>query len=108
MNTTPLSNFVSFWQIISLTSELLKSERVLQVIQELSKSSFHHLIKEISMVAGNSHSEGRLGRVPTENGLVAPTPRFKQREVSVVRDFLSGCGSVAAPITRPSEQATIN
>ncbi|KAH1056251.1 hypothetical protein J1N35_034316, partial [Gossypium stocksii] len=62
----------------------------------------------ISMVASSSHSEGRSRRVPTKNGLVAPTPRFKQRKVSAVRDFPPGCSRVAAPITRPSEQATID
>ncbi|TYI70152.1 hypothetical protein E1A91_D08G201900v1 [Gossypium mustelinum] len=63
------------------------------------------LHKEISMVASSSHSEGRSGRVPTEKGHVAPAPRFKQRKVSAVRDFPPGCGRVAAPITRPSDQA---
>ncbi|KAH1107485.1 hypothetical protein J1N35_011253 [Gossypium stocksii] len=56
--------------------------------------------------ASSSHSEGRSGRVPTGNGLVAPAPRFKPRKVPVVRDFPPGCGRVAAPITKPNEQAT--
>ncbi|KAH1073305.1 hypothetical protein J1N35_025633, partial [Gossypium stocksii] len=51
------------------------------------------------MVASSSHSKGRSGRVPTKNRLVAPAPRFKQRKVSAVRDFLPGCDRVAVPIT---------
>ncbi|KAH1031383.1 hypothetical protein J1N35_043557, partial [Gossypium stocksii] len=62
--------------------------------------------EEISMVASSSHSKGKSGGVATENGHLAPTPKFKHRKVSAVRDFLPGCGKVAAPITRPSEQAT--
>ncbi|KAH1055817.1 hypothetical protein J1N35_033882 [Gossypium stocksii] len=64
--------------------------------------------KEMAMMASNSHTEGSSGGLPTENGLVAPAPKCKQRKVSVVRDFVPGCGRVAAPITRPSEHATID
>ncbi|KAH1122186.1 hypothetical protein J1N35_005346, partial [Gossypium stocksii] len=60
----------------------------------------------VSTVASNSHSKGKSGGVPVENGHVAPTPKFKQRKVSAVRDFPPWCARVAAPITRPSEQAT--
>ncbi|KAH1073308.1 hypothetical protein J1N35_025636, partial [Gossypium stocksii] len=64
------------------------------------------LHSEVSTVAGSTHSGGRSGSMPTENGLVAPALKFKQRKVSTIRDFLSRCGKVAAPIIRPSEQAT--
>ncbi|KAH1031534.1 hypothetical protein J1N35_043708 [Gossypium stocksii] len=57
--------------------------------------------KEMAMMTSNGHAEGSSGGVPTMNGLVAPTLRFKQCKVSVVRDFSPGCGRVAAPITRP-------
>ncbi|XP_022758092.1 histone-lysine N-methyltransferase, H3 lysine-9 specific SUVH6-like isoform X2 [Durio zibethinus] len=63
------------------------------------------LHKETSKVASGSHSEGRLGRVPNENGNFDPASKYKQRKVSAVRDFPSGCGRLAAPITRPCEQA---
>ncbi|KAH1073309.1 hypothetical protein J1N35_025637, partial [Gossypium stocksii] len=63
------------------------------------------LHSEVSTVAGSSHSEGRSGRVPTKNGLVAPAPKFKQSKVSTLRDFSPGCDRVARPIIRPSEQA---
>ncbi|KAK6275044.1 hypothetical protein POUND7_004753 [Theobroma cacao] len=63
------------------------------------------LHKETLKVASCSHSEGRLGRVSTENGHFAPAPKYKQRKVSVVRNFPPGCGRLAAPIDRPSEQA---
>ncbi|GMI95637.1 hypothetical protein HRI_003233000 [Hibiscus trionum] len=61
------------------------------------------LHKEISKVVSGGHSEGRLERVPTENGHLAPM--FKQRKVSAVRDFPPGCGRLAALITNPSERA---
>ncbi|KAH1046653.1 hypothetical protein J1N35_037437 [Gossypium stocksii] len=61
--------------------------------------------EEVLSVASSSHFEGRSGRVPTGNGLLAFVPRFKQQNVSAVRDFPPGCGRVAAPITRPNEQA---
>ncbi|KAH1114441.1 hypothetical protein J1N35_007819 [Gossypium stocksii] len=64
--------------------------------------------KERAMMASNNHPEGSLGGAPTGNGLMAPTPRFKQCKVSIVRDFLPGCDRVAASITRPSEQAKID
>ncbi|KAH1082844.1 hypothetical protein J1N35_022605, partial [Gossypium stocksii] len=64
--------------------------------------------KEMAMIASNSHAEGSSGGVPTENGLVAPAPKFKQRKVSAIRDFPLACDKVAAPITRLSEQATID
>ncbi|KAH1106682.1 hypothetical protein J1N35_010450 [Gossypium stocksii] len=64
--------------------------------------------KEMAMMASNSHAERSSGRVPTENRLVAPAPKFKQCKVSAFRDFLLGCSRVAAPITRLSEQATID
>ncbi|KAH1031580.1 hypothetical protein J1N35_043754 [Gossypium stocksii] len=60
------------------------------------------------MVASSGCSEEGSGRVPTETGLVAPTPRYKQCKVLAVRDFLPGYSKVAASITRPSEQATID
>ncbi|XVE65171.1 hypothetical protein DITRI_Ditri07aG0159700 [Diplodiscus trichospermus] len=63
------------------------------------------LHKETSKVATGSHSEGRLGRVPAENGHFGAAPKYKQRKVSAVRDFPPGCGRLAAPITRPSERA---
>ncbi|XP_039028725.1 histone-lysine N-methyltransferase, H3 lysine-9 specific SUVH6-like [Hibiscus syriacus] len=63
------------------------------------------LHKEISKLASGGNSEGRLGRVATENGHVAPAPMFKQRKVSAVRDFPPGCGRLAALITKPCEQA---
>ncbi|XP_021291532.1 histone-lysine N-methyltransferase, H3 lysine-9 specific SUVH6 [Herrania umbratica] len=63
------------------------------------------LHKETLKVASGSHSEGRLGRVSTENGHFASAPKYKQRKVSAVRDFPPGCGRLAAPINRPSEQA---
>ncbi|KAH1032165.1 hypothetical protein J1N35_044339 [Gossypium stocksii] len=70
---------------------------------------FENMLQEgTSTEASCSYSEGGSGRVPTENGLVAPAPRFKQCKVSAVRDFPPGCGWVAAPITRLSEQATID
>ncbi|KAH1072575.1 hypothetical protein J1N35_024903 [Gossypium stocksii] len=62
--------------------------------------------EEVLAVASSSHSEGRSERVPTGNGLVAPTPRFKQCKVSAVRDFPPGCRRVVVLITRPNEQAT--
>ncbi|XP_039036629.1 histone-lysine N-methyltransferase, H3 lysine-9 specific SUVH6-like [Hibiscus syriacus] len=61
--------------------------------------------KEIAKLASGGHSEARLGRVPTENGHIAPAPMFKKRNVSAVRDFPPGCGRLAAKITKPSEQA---
>ncbi|KAH1031417.1 hypothetical protein J1N35_043591 [Gossypium stocksii] len=61
------------------------------------------LHKEISVVAGSSHSEGGVGKVPVENGHVGPALRFKKRKVLAVRDFPPGCCKVAAPIIRPSE-----
>ncbi|KAH1073128.1 hypothetical protein J1N35_025456 [Gossypium stocksii] len=64
------------------------------------------LHSEVSTVASSSHSKGKSGGVPAQNRHVAPTPKFKKRKVSAVRDFLPGYGRVAAPITRPSEQAT--
>ncbi|KAH1073054.1 hypothetical protein J1N35_025382, partial [Gossypium stocksii] len=64
--------------------------------------------KVVSMVASSGYIEGESRRVPTRDGLVAPAPRFKQRKVSTILNFLPGCGSVATPITRPSEQATID
>ncbi|KAH1039416.1 hypothetical protein J1N35_041159, partial [Gossypium stocksii] len=63
---------------------------------------------DISLVVSSSHSEGKLGGVPAKNGHVAPTPKFKQRKVSAVQDFPPWYDRVAAPITRPSEQATNN
>ncbi|PPD93757.1 hypothetical protein GOBAR_DD09307 [Gossypium barbadense] len=42
--------------------------------------------------------------VLVENGHVAPAPKYKQRKVSVVRDFPLGCGRVAAPILGSSAQ----
>ncbi|KAH1097886.1 hypothetical protein J1N35_014807 [Gossypium stocksii] len=62
--------------------------------------------KGTSMVASSSCSEEGLGRVPTGDRLVAPTPRFKLHKVSAVWDFSPGCGRVAAPVTRPNEQGT--
>ncbi|XWS38648.1 hypothetical protein CRYUN_Cryun19dG0148800 [Craigia yunnanensis] len=63
------------------------------------------LHKETSKVASGSHSEGRFGRVPTENGHFGPAPKYRQPKVSAVRDFPPGCGRLAASITRPSEKA---
>ncbi|KAH1046416.1 hypothetical protein J1N35_037200 [Gossypium stocksii] len=54
-------------------------------------------LKEISVVAGDSHSEGGSERVPTGNRLVAPSPRFKQRIASTVQDFPLGCGRLVKP-----------
>ncbi|KAH1097849.1 hypothetical protein J1N35_014770 [Gossypium stocksii] len=65
-------------------------------------------LKGLSMVASSGHFEEGSERVPTGNGLVAPAPKFKQRKVSIVQDFLPGCGRVAAPITRHSGQGTID
>ncbi|PPS04339.1 hypothetical protein GOBAR_AA16323 [Gossypium barbadense] len=65
-------------------------------------------LSEIPMVESSSHSEGYSGRVPAVNRHIAPTPKFKQRKVSAIQFFLLGCGRVAAPIARPSEQATID
>ncbi|KAE8727740.1 Histone-lysine N-methyltransferase, H3 lysine-9 specific SUVH5 [Hibiscus syriacus] len=62
------------------------------------------LHKVISKLASGGHSEARLGRVPSENGHIAPAPMFKKRNVSAVRDFPPGCGRLAAQITKPSEQ----
>ncbi|KAH1097295.1 hypothetical protein J1N35_014216, partial [Gossypium stocksii] len=45
------------------------------------------LLKEISVVAGDSHSEGGAERVPIGNGHVAPAPRFKQHKLLAVCDF---------------------
>ncbi|KAH1114410.1 hypothetical protein J1N35_007788 [Gossypium stocksii] len=53
--------------------------------------------KGASMVASSGSSEEGSGRVPTRNGLVAPAPRFKRRNVSMVWDFSPGCGRVAEP-----------
>ncbi|KAH1097342.1 hypothetical protein J1N35_014263 [Gossypium stocksii] len=64
-------------------------------------------LKGISMVVSNRHSDEGSRKVPTRNGLVAPATKFKQRKVSVVWDFPPGCSRVAAPIARPSGQATI-
>ncbi|XVF52531.1 hypothetical protein PTKIN_Ptkin05aG0025900 [Pterospermum kingtungense] len=68
------------------------------------------LQKETSKVASGSHSDGRLGRVPTENGYFGPAPKYKERKVSAVRDFPPGCGRFAT-ITRhvvsKSESGTI-
>ncbi|KAH1107065.1 hypothetical protein J1N35_010833, partial [Gossypium stocksii] len=72
----------------------------------LYKSLKSMLLEEVSTVASSSLSEGSSGMVPTKNGHVAPAPKFKQRKVSAVRDFPPGYGRVAAPITRPNEQAT--
>ncbi|OMO73766.1 hypothetical protein COLO4_26875 [Corchorus olitorius] len=63
------------------------------------------LHKETSKVASSSLSEGLLGKVPAENGHIAPTPKYKQRRVSAIRDYPPGCGRLAAPVTTPSEQA---
>ncbi|KAH1082771.1 hypothetical protein J1N35_022532 [Gossypium stocksii] len=49
--------------------------------------------------------KGGSRKVPTENGHIGPAPKIKQRKVLAIRDFTLGCGRVAAPITRPSEQA---
>ncbi|KAH1082084.1 hypothetical protein J1N35_021845 [Gossypium stocksii] len=65
-------------------------------------------LKRILMMASSGHSDEGLGKVPTGDGLVALATKFKQRKVSAVRDFLQGCGRVAAQITGPSEQATID
>ncbi|XVF13478.1 hypothetical protein REPUB_Repub08aG0211200 [Reevesia pubescens] len=62
------------------------------------------LHKETLKVASSSHSEGRLERVTTENGHFAPASQYKQRKVSAVRDFPPGCGRLAAPITKATEQ----
>ncbi|KAH1055818.1 hypothetical protein J1N35_033883 [Gossypium stocksii] len=62
----------------------------------------------MAMMASNSHTEGSSGGVPTENGLVNSALKLKQHKVSAIRDFLQECGRVAAPITRPSEHATID
>ncbi|KAH1129640.1 hypothetical protein J1N35_001018, partial [Gossypium stocksii] len=53
------------------------------------------------MVGSSNHSEGKSGGVSAENGRVAPAPKFKQRNVSVIRDFSPGCGRVTALIARP-------
>lgn len=65
------------------------------------------LQKETSKVASGSHSEGRLGRVPTENGYFGPAPKYKPRKVSAVRDFPPGCGRFA-PITRHVVSKSVN
>ncbi|GMJ12420.1 hypothetical protein HRI_004911200 [Hibiscus trionum] len=65
------------------------------------------LHNEISKVASGSHSEGRLGRVPTENGHFAPLPQFKQRKDSAVRDFPPGCGRLAVPLNKPGAQVQV-
>ncbi|KAH1107546.1 hypothetical protein J1N35_011314 [Gossypium stocksii] len=66
------------------------------------------LHKEISVVVSSSHSEGGSRRVLAENRHVGLAPIFKQRTVPAIWDFLLGCGKMAAPITRPSEKATID
>ncbi|KAH1056294.1 hypothetical protein J1N35_034359, partial [Gossypium stocksii] len=56
----------------------------------LYKSLDNMLLEEVSTVASSSLSEGSSGRVPIENGLVAPAPKFKQRKVSSVGIFRQG------------------
>ncbi|KAH1121967.1 hypothetical protein J1N35_005127 [Gossypium stocksii] len=73
--------------------------------EEVSNNLSH---KGISMMASSGYIEGGSGRVPTGDGHVASAPRFKQRKMSTVQDFLPGCGREGAPITRLSGQATID
>ncbi|KAH1129683.1 hypothetical protein J1N35_001061 [Gossypium stocksii] len=83
---------------MALISELSISDKVSNKLSN----------KVVSIMVSSGYSEGGSRRVPTGGGLVAPAPRFKQRKVSAVQDFPPGYGRVAAPITRPSGQATIN
>ncbi|KAK5825458.1 hypothetical protein PVK06_020295 [Gossypium arboreum] len=42
-------------------------------------------------------SDNVMARVPIEIERIASTLKFKRHRVSAVRDFLPGCGRVAAP-----------
>ncbi|KAH1097456.1 hypothetical protein J1N35_014377 [Gossypium stocksii] len=48
------------------------------------------------MEASDNRTEGGCGKVSSGSALTVSTPKFKQRRVSVVRDFLPGCRRVTA------------
>ncbi|XP_022737173.1 histone-lysine N-methyltransferase, H3 lysine-9 specific SUVH6-like [Durio zibethinus] len=116
-----LSSFISLWPSrncsvfskifgllfiplsMNIESEFMSPVWLIIIIRNGGFDNMLH--KETSKVASGSHSEGRVGRMATENGHFAPVPKYKQRKVCAVRDFPPGCGRLAAPITIPSEQA---
>ncbi|KAH1114211.1 hypothetical protein J1N35_007589 [Gossypium stocksii] len=54
------------------------------------------------MEASDGQPDGGFGRVPIGNRLVILAPKFKQRKVLAIRDFLPRCGRVTAPSSRSS------
>lgn len=57
-----------------------------------------------------SHSDGRLGKAPMENGHCASQggPKHKRQKISAVRDFPPGCGPSASRINWiPNEEAIV-
>ncbi|KAJ9173319.1 hypothetical protein P3X46_016470 [Hevea brasiliensis] len=58
--------------------------------------------KSVVSFSNCSHSEGKSGRLPMENGhydSCAGLPKYKRRRVSAVRDFPPGCGRFAPRIS---------
>ncbi|KAH1107610.1 hypothetical protein J1N35_011378 [Gossypium stocksii] len=55
---------------------------------------------------GSSMKE--VAKVPTVTERVASSPKFKQRRVSVVRDFPPGCGRVTASYFGLSRQIAVD
>ncbi|KAH1056253.1 hypothetical protein J1N35_034318 [Gossypium stocksii] len=82
--------------VASVHSKLPSVSRTSRGVKRLT-SVYDNMSPEIATVAGDSHSEGGSERVRTRNGLVTPAPRFKQRKVSAVEDFLPGCSRLVKP-----------
>ncbi|BBH03039.1 SU(VAR)3-9 homolog 6 [Prunus dulcis] len=76
---------------------------VVEALQNLESS------RTIASLNG-SHSDVRLGRLPTENGecsFHSQSPKLKRRIISAVRDFPPGCGRFAQINNlRPDKEAT--
>ncbi|KAH1122480.1 hypothetical protein J1N35_005640 [Gossypium stocksii] len=53
------------------------------------------LFLELSMSKKGSSSKMMAAKVPAELEGIASTPKFKQRKVSAIWDFLPGCGRVS-------------